>query len=85
MQSSIIDRVEVHEFTFQAQNLGVAEKEKSAIYNLGYCLNSITNINKFVLRFFINAGCKAEHVTHWVSAQASPTVMGRNAKMREAD
>ena len=36
MHPSIIDRVEIHEFPFEVENLGVPEKEKSAIYNLGH-------------------------------------------------
>ena len=40
-----------------------------------------------------NGGCKGEYVTHWGGTQAAlaqthrlaPTVMGRNAKMREAN
>ena len=85
MNLSVIDRVGIPKFTFAAQHLDVAAKEKSAIYNLGYCLNSTTNLSKFVLRFFINAGCKGEHVTHGVSVQARPAVMGQNAKTRETN
>ena len=93
MHSSIIDRVEIHEFTFEAQNLGVAEKEKSAIYNLGYSRGSTTNISKYAVRILPNDGCKGEYVTHWVGTQAAlaqthilaPALIGRNAKMREID
>ena len=93
MHSSIINRVEIHGFTFEAHNLGVAEKEKSAIYTLGYSRGSITNLSKYAVRILTNAGCKGEYVTHWVGTQAAlaqthrlaPTVIDRNAKMREAD
>jgi hypothetical protein len=93
MYSSIINRVEIHRFTFEAQYLGVAEKEKSAIYNLGYSRGSTTNISKYAVRILTNDGCKGEYVTHWVGTQAAlaqthrlaPTVIDRNAKMREAD
>ena len=93
MYSSIINRVEIHRFTFEAQNLGVAEKEKSAIYNLGYSRGSTTNISKYAVRILTNDGCKGEYVTHWVGTQAAlaqthrlaPTVIDRNAKMREAN
>ena len=71
MQSSIIDRVEVHEFTFQAQNLGVAEKEKSAIYNLRYSPGATTEISKYAVRILTTDGCKGEYVTHWVGTQAA--------------
>ncbi len=92
MQSSIIDRVEVHEFTFQAQNLGVAEKEKSAIYNLGYSPGATTEISKYAVRILTTDGCKGEYVTHWVGTQAAlaqthmlaPALIGRDAEMREA-
>ena len=93
MHSSIINRVEIHRFTFEAQHLGIAEKEKSAIYNLGYSRGSITNLRKYAVRILTNADCKGEYVTHWVGTQAAlaqthrlaPTVIDRNAKMREAD
>ena len=93
MHSSIIDRVAIHEFTFEAQNLGVAESGKSAIYNLGYSRGSTTNISKYAVRLLTNDGCKGEYVTPWAGTQAAlaqphrlaPTVMGRNAKMREAN
>ena len=63
MHSSIIDRVEIHEFTFEAQNLGVAEKEKSAIYNLGYSPGATTRISKYAVRILTNDSCKGEYVT----------------------
>ena len=93
MHSSIIDRVEIHEFTFEAQNLGVAESGKSAIYNRGYSRGSTTNISKYAVRILTNDGCKGEYVTHWVGTQAAlaqthilaPALIGRNAKMREID
>ena len=93
MHSSIINRVEIHGFTFAAQHLGVTEKEKAAIYELGYSRDSTTNISKYTVRILTNAGYKGEDVTHWVGRQAAlaqthrltPTVMGRNVKMREAD
>ncbi len=93
MHSSIIDRVEIHEFTFEAQNLGVAESGKSAIYNLGYSRGSTTNISKYAVRILTNDGCKGEYVTHWVGTQAAlaqthmlaPALIGRDAKMREID
>ena len=92
MHSSIIDRVEIHEFTFEAQNLGVAESGKSAIYNLGYSRGSTTNISKYAVRILTNDGCKGEYVTHWVGTQAAlaqthmlaPALIGRDAEMREA-
>ena len=93
MHPSIIDRVEIHEFTFEAQNLGVAESGKSAIYNRGYSRGSTTNISKYAVRILTNDGCKGEYVTHWVGTQAAlaqthilaPALIGRNAKMREID
>ena len=93
MHSSIIDGVAIHEFTFEAQNLGVAENGKAAIYNLGYSRGSTTNINKYAVRVLTNAGCKGEYVTHWVGTWATIAqthmlalaLIGRNAKMREAD
>ena len=93
MHSSIIDRVEIHEFTFEAQNLGVAESGKSAIYNRGYSRGSTTNISKYAVRILTNDGCKGEYVTHWVGTQAAlaqthilaPALIGRDAKMREID
>ena len=93
MHSSIIDRVEIHEFTFEAQSLGVAESGKSAIYNRGYSRGSTTNISKYAVRILTNDGCKGEYVTHWVGTQAAlaqthmlaPALIGRDAEMRETD
>ena len=93
MHSSIIDRVEIHEFTFEAQSLGVAESGKSATYNLGYSRGSTTNISKYAVRILTNDGCKGEYVTHWVGTQAAlaqthmlaPALIGRDAEMRETD
>ena len=66
MHSSIIERVEIHEFTFEAQDLGIAEKGKLAIYNLDYSRGSTTNISKYAERILTNNGCKGAYVTHWV-------------------
>ncbi len=71
MHSPIIDRVELHEFTFMAQHLGVAEKEQSVIYNLGYSRRSTTSISKYAVRILTNDGCKGEYVTHWVGTQVA--------------
>ncbi len=71
MHSPIIDRVELHEFTFAAQHLGVVEKEQSVIYNLGYSRRSTTSISKYAVRVLTNAGCKGEYVTHWVGTQVA--------------
>ena len=92
MHSSIINRVEIHGFTFEAHNLGVAEKEKSAIYTLGYSRGSITNISKYAIRVLTDDGCKGEQVTHFGTQAAlarthrlTPTLIGREAEMREAN
>lgn len=88
---SRIDGVEVHEFTFQARNLGLEDENEGAVYNIGYKPNSVMELSKYAVVIRTDDGCHGEYVTHWVGTRAAlaqtlmmaPNLLGRDPEQRE--
>lgn len=88
---STIDRIEVHEFSFQVANLGLESDGAKAVYNIGYKPNSTIEIAKYALTIDTDDGCRGEYVTHWVGTRAAlaqtlmmaPNLIGRDPEQRE--
>lgn len=88
---SRIDGVEVHEFSFQARNLGLESENEGAVYNIGYKPNSVMELSKYAVVIKTDDGCRGEYVTHWVGTRAAlaqtlmmaPNLLGRDPEQRE--
>lgn len=87
---SRITRVEVHEFGFDAENLGNLTGANT-IGAIGYAKGAITRIPKYAVRIETEDGCVGEYVTHWVASASAcaqtkmlaPKLIGRHAEHRE--
>ena len=88
---SRITRVEVHEFTFEATNLGQTGEGTSAIYNIGYQPGATLKTSKYAVAVEADSGARGEYVTHWVGTRAAlaqtlmlaPNLIGRDLRERE--
>jgi L-alanine-DL-glutamate epimerase-like enolase superfamily enzyme len=88
---SKIDGVEIHEFTFEVQNLGLETDGERAVYNVGYRPNSAITLSKYAVVIKTSDGLRGEYVTHWVGTRAAlaqtlmlaPNLIGRDAEERE--
>jgi len=86
-----ITRVEVHEFTFQAKNLGLPDGNTSAVYNVGYKAGARLDVSKYAIRIHDADGAVGEYVTHWVGTRIAlaqslllaPYLVGQDSSMRE--
>lgn len=87
---SKIVRVEVHEFEFDAVNLG-SLTGANTIGAIGYAKGAVTRIPKYAVVIQTEDGCRGEYVTHWVGSPAAvaqtkmlaPKLIGRDAAERE--
>ena len=87
----IITRVEIHEFEFDARNLGTLTGA-NAIGSIGYVKGAVTRMAKYAVVIQTADGCRGEYVTHWLGAGSAlaqskilaPKLIGRNAFEREA-
>ncbi|MBH67833.1 MAG: mandelate racemase [Rhodospirillaceae bacterium] len=85
-----ITRVEIHEFGFDAANLGNLTGADS-VGAIGYAKGAVSRIAKFAIVIITEDGCRGEYVTHWCSAPSTcaqaktlaPKLIGRNAEERE--
>ena len=85
-----ITKVEIHEFTFDAINLGNMTGADS-VGAVGYSKGSTSKVAKFAVVIKTEDGCQGEYVTHWCGtpstcAQAkmlAPKLIGRDAEHRE--
>ena len=68
-----IDKVELHEFQFDAVNLGLSANTNS-IGGLSYEKGARTPITKYAVEIFTEDGCKGSYVLNW---GASPSVFGQ--------
>jgi L-alanine-DL-glutamate epimerase-like enolase superfamily enzyme len=86
-----ITRVEVHEFTFQAKNLGLPDGNTNAVYNVGYKAGARLDVSKYAIRIHDADGAVGEYVTHWVGTKIAlaqtlllaPYLVGQDSTMRE--
>jgi L-alanine-DL-glutamate epimerase-like enolase superfamily enzyme len=87
---SKIDRVEVHEFTFEVANLGLVSKAMG-IANIGYAKGGKLPISRYAVIIRTEDGLLGEYVTHWVATRATlaqtlmlaPQLLGRDPETRE--
>ncbi|MBL6598502.1 MAG: mandelate racemase [Alphaproteobacteria bacterium] len=85
-----ITRVEVHEFGFDAKNLGNLTGADT-VGAMGYAKGETSRFFKYAVRIETEDGCRGEYVTHWVSSPSAlaqtkmlaPKLIGRNAEERE--
>lgn len=85
-----ITRVEIHEFGFDARNLG-RSAEGGSIGGVSYLKGASTRISKYAVRIETADGCRGEYVTHWVASPSAlgqtlmlaPLLLGREAEQRQ--
>ena len=87
---TLITRVEIHEFAFDAPNLGPISGTNS-IGGLAFSRGAVSRIGKYAVRIETEDGCRGEYVTHWVGSASAcaqtrmlaPLLLGRHAEHRE--
>jgi len=88
---STIDRVEIHAFSFDVNNLGLGSHSAAGVANLIYQRGSHLTANRFAVRIICDDGAQGEYVTHWVGTPSSlgqarmlaPQLLGRDPEARE--
>ncbi len=88
---SIIQRVEVHAFTFEKANLGLGKHSAAGVGNLIYLPGSKLKTQRFAVRILCDDGAQGEYVTHWVGTPSTlgqvqmlaPNLIGRDPEERE--
>ncbi len=68
---STIDRVEIHVFTYNVENLGLAGQSAAGVGNLAYVRGSTMQQTRFAVRIRCDDGAEGAYVTHWVGTPAS--------------
>lgn len=68
---SIIDRVEIHVFTYSVENLGLAGHSTAGVGNLSYVPGSQMEQTRFAVRIRCDDGAEGAYVTHWVGTPSS--------------
>ena len=87
---TVITRVEIHEFEFDAINLGNLTGANT-IGAIGYSKNAVMRVPKYAVVVETADGCRGEYVTHWVGTGSAlaqtkmlaPKLIGRHAEERE--
>ena len=67
---TIIKQVELHEFEFNAKNLGNLTGAES-VGAFGYLKGSFSKIKKFAVVIITDDGVRGEYVTHWCASDAT--------------
>ena len=88
---SKIERIEIHEFSFEVENLGLESESEKAVYNIGYKPGSRIELSKYAVAIQADDGARGEYVTHWVGTKAAlaqslmmaPNLIGRDPEQRE--
>lgn len=88
---SIIQRVEVHVFTFEKANLGLGKHSAAGVGNMIYLPGSKLKAQRFAVRILCDDGAQGEYVTHWVGTPSTlgqvqmlaPNLIGRDPEARE--
>jgi L-alanine-DL-glutamate epimerase-like enolase superfamily enzyme len=89
---SLIDLVEIHEFTYETVNLGIEASGSTAIGNVGYVKGGRLPMSKYAVVIGTADGARGEYVAQWVGHKAAlaqtlmlaPGLIGRDADQREA-
>lgn len=87
---SVITRVQVHVFQFDAENLGSVGG--GGVGALGCKPGAVTRLTKYAVVIEAAGGLRGEYVTHWVGSSAAlgqtlmlaPYLLGREAEQRQA-
>ena len=85
-----ISRVEIHEFTHIANNLGLLTNANT-IGAVGYAKDQSIKLDKYAIVIETKDGCRGEYVTHWGGNQVAcaqskmlaPKLLDYNADERE--
>jgi L-alanine-DL-glutamate epimerase-like enolase superfamily enzyme len=88
---SIINRVELHAFTYEVENLGLGKHAASGVGNMIYLPGSRLNMTRYAVRIGCDDGAQGEYVTHWVGTPSTfgqmqmlaPNLLGRDPEERE--
>ncbi len=88
---SKIDRVEIHAFSFEVENLGLGAHSAAGVGNMVYMPGSKLAANRFAVRILSDDGAQGEYVTHWVGTPSAlgqaqmlaPNLLGRDPEQRE--
>ncbi|RLT42710.1 MAG: mandelate racemase [Chloroflexi bacterium] len=87
---SRIDRVEIHAFRFQVQNMGLGDHSAAGVGNVIYKKGGTFSAERFAVRILCDDGAAGEYVTHWVGTPSSlgqctmlaPNLLGRDPEQR---
>lgn len=87
---SKIDRVEVHEFTYEVNDLGVISKA-IGVGNVAFVKGGKLPVSSYAVVVQTDDGLRGEYVVHWVGTKASlaqtlmlaPHLLGRDPDTRE--
>lgn len=88
---STINRVEIHVFTFDVNNLGLGAHSAAGVGNMIYQAGSKLKASRFAVRIACDDGAQGEYVTHWVGTPSTlgqvrmlaPNLLGRDPEARE--
>ena len=87
---SKINYVEIHEFTYEVENLG--PETKDGIFNICYKPGHKLPVSKYAVAINTDDGCRGEYVTHWVGTKSAlaqsmmlaPYLIGQDPEERES-
>lgn len=88
---SIINRVEIHTFSFDIDNVGLGAHSATGVGNLIHLPGAKFKATRFAIRILCDDGAQGEYVTHWVSTPSTlgqmqmlaPNLIGRDPEERE--
>ena len=88
---STIERVELHAFSFEVENLGLGAHPAASVGNMVFQAGSKLTANRFAVRIYCGDGVRGEYVTHWVGTPSAlgqaqmlaPNLIGRDPEQRE--
>jgi L-alanine-DL-glutamate epimerase-like enolase superfamily enzyme len=88
---SVINRVELHAFTYAVENLGLGKHAATGVGNLICLPGSSLSMTRYAVRIGCDDGAQGEYVTHWVGTPSTfgqmqmlaPILLGRDPEERE--
>jgi len=88
---SIINRVEIHTFSFDIDNVGLGAHSATGVGNLIHLPGAKFKATRFAIRIVCDDDAQGEYVTHWVSTPSTlgqmqmlaPNLIGRDPEERE--